>query len=235
MLNAHLLEDFDEQAQATLRSQLDQRIHLTTGSEVSPQTHILIGGRPSREQLVACSHLRAVIVPWAGVPESTRDLLRDFPRVTLHNLHHNAAATAEMALALLLSTSKFIVPIDQRLRAHDWSPRYAPSRAIGLHGRTALIVGYGQIGQRVGRACRALEMTVIATRRSRMEQDGVAEIHPMSDLSQLLARAEALIITAPLTPETKGLIGKKRTGAVAARGAAGQRGSWRDCRRSGLV
>ena len=123
-----------------------------------------------------------------------------------------------MALALLLSAAKFIVPIDQQLRANDWSPRYAPSRSIGLHGKTALIVGYGQIGQRVGRVCRALEMTVLATRRNRLEQDGVAEIHPISALPQLLPRSQALIITAPLTPETRGLIGEKEL-ALLPRGA----------------
>jgi phosphoglycerate dehydrogenase-like enzyme len=209
MLNVHLLEDFDESTPSELQALLDPRIHLTTGPIISPEAHILVGGRPTREQLTACPHLRALIVPWAGVPESTRELLRDFPQLTLHNLHHNAAATAEMALALLLSAAKFIVPIDQRLRANDWSPRYAASRSIGLHAKTALIVGYGQIGQRVGRVCRALQMTVLATRRAQVEQDDVAEVHPMADLPQLLPRSHALIITAPLTPATKGLIGEK--------------------------
>jgi len=208
-LNVHMLEDFDDATLTALKAQLDPRLHLTSGSAVVPDTHILVGGRPAREQLAACPDLRAVIVPWAGVPENTRELLRDFPRIMLHNLHHNAAATAEMALALLLSAAKFIVPIDQRLRANDWSPRYAPSRSIGLHNRTALIVGYGQIGQRVGRACHALEMTVLATRRHRVDEDDVAEVHPIADLPQLLPRAHALIITAPLTPETKGLIGER--------------------------
>lgn len=217
-VNVHLVEDFDEQTLAELREQLAVRVHLTTGSSVSPETHILIGGRPTREQLTVCPALHAVIVPWAGVPESTRELLRDFPQITLHNLHHNAAATAEMALALLFSAAKFIVPIDQRLRIHDWSPRYAPARSLGLHDKTALIVGYGQIGQRVGRVCRALEMTVLATRRNQPEPDGVAEIHPSSDLRQLLPRAHAVIITAPLTPETKGLLGAKEL-AMLPRGA----------------
>jgi phosphoglycerate dehydrogenase-like enzyme len=209
MLNVHILEDFDDAALADLRAQLDARIRLTIGVVVMPDTHILIGGRPAREQLSACAELRALIVPWAGVPENTREILHDFPHLTLHNLHHNAAATAEMVLALLLSAAKFIVPIDQRLRANDWSPRYAPSRSIGLQGKTALIIGYGQIGRRVGRVCRALEMTMLATRRQRAEQDDVVEVYASADLPQLLPRCHVLIITAPLTPATKGLIGER--------------------------
>ncbi len=218
MLNVHLLEDFDDSSMIALKAQLDPRIHLTTGSAVLPDTDILVAGRPAREQLAACHELRVLIVPWAGVPEGTRELLHDFPQLALHNLHHNAAATAEMALALLLSAAKFIVPIDQRLRANDWSPRYASPRSIGLNGRTALIIGYGQIGQRVGRACRALDMIVLATRRQRLEQDDVAEVHTIADLPHLLPRSHALIITAPLTPETKGLIGEKEL-ALLPRGA----------------
>jgi len=214
MLNAHILEDFDEPALALLRANLADSVQLTNGAEIPVDTHVLIGGRPTSEQLAACPFLRAIIVPWAGVPENTRELLCEFPHVTLHNLHHNAAATAEMALALLFAAAKFIVPLDQKLRANDWSPRYAPARSLGLEGKTALIIGYGQIGQRVGRVCHALGMNVIATRRNRIEQDDVAEVHPISDLPQLLPRAEAVVITAPLTPETKGLIGERELAAL---------------------
>jgi len=214
MIKAHVLEDFDEQTLALLQAHLAAAVHLTHGSEIPNDVHILIGAQPTRDQLAACPSLRAIIIPWAGMPENIRDMLREFPQVTLHNLHHNAAATAEMALALLFAAAKFIVPLDQKLRANDWSPRYAPSRSIGLAGKTVLIIGYGQIGQRVGRVCHALGMTVIATRRQHLESDDVAEIHPTSDLPHLLPRAHALIITAPLTPETKGLIGEKELAAL---------------------
>ena len=214
MIQAHVIEDFDDQALDLLRANLAASVQLTSGADLPGDTNIIIGGRPTREQLAACPDLRALIVPWAGVPENTRESLRDFPQVTLHNLHHNAAATAEMALALLFAAAKFIVPLDQKLRANDWSPRYAPSRSLGLEGKTALIIGYGQIGQRVGRVCHALGMNVIATRRTRIEQDDIAEVHPTSDLPQLLPSAQALIITAPLTPETKGMIGEKELAAL---------------------
>ncbi len=208
MINVHMLEAFEAEMLAELRAQLDERVRLTEG-ELPADTHILIGGRPTREQLLACPQLRALIVPWAGVPDSTQTLLREFPHIAVHNLHHNAAATAEYAVALLMAAAKFIVPMDRQLRLNDWTSRYAPARSIGLAGKTALIVGYGQIGQRVGRVCAALGMTVIATRRNRLEKDAVAEVFATSDLSALLPQANVIIITAPLTPETKDLIGEK--------------------------
>ena len=61
-------------------------------------------------------------------------------------------------------------------------------------------------------------MTVLATRRQRPEQDDVAEVHMIADLRRLLPRSHVLIITAPLTPETKGLIGEEEL-ALLPRGA----------------
>ena len=219
MINVHMLEEFDSETLAELRARLDNQLRLTEG-ELPSDTHILIGGRPTREQLMACPQLRAIIVPWAGVPDTTQAMLREFPHITVHNLHHNAAATAEYAIALLMAAAKFIVQVDKQLRLNDWSPRYAPSRSIGLAGKTALIIGYGQIGQRVGRACAALGMRVIATRRKAdASVRGVAEaisveVYPTSDLLKLLPQTNALIITAPLTPETKGLIGEKEIASL---------------------
>ncbi len=110
-INVHVLEDFDGQTLAVLRAGLDSSLNLTSGAELPIDVHILVGRRPTREQLAASPDLRAVIAPWAGIPESTQELLRGSPPMTLHNLQHNAAATAEMAITLLLATAKFIVPL----------------------------------------------------------------------------------------------------------------------------
>jgi phosphoglycerate dehydrogenase-like enzyme len=158
--------------------------------------------------LEAGANLKALIIPWAGLPESTRDLARDFPHIAVHNLHHNATSVAEMTAALMLAAAKFIVPMDRSLRAHDWTPRYEDNPAIQLHGRTALILGYGAIGRRVARICRGLGMRVLATRRhpERGGEEGV-ELHPPEALRALLPRAGVLVVALPQTPETEGLIG----------------------------
>lgn len=185
-------------------------IALTEGPEPPPQTQLLISGRPTRRQLAAAPDLRALIVPWAGLPGETRDLMRDFPDVATHNLHHNAAPVAELALMLLLAAAKFALRYDAALRRNDWRIRYErPAPTVLLDGRTALILGYGAIGRRVAAACRALGMTVLATRRrldAPMTEDGIA-VHPPGALHDLLPRAAALIVCLPHTPETDGLLG----------------------------
>jgi phosphoglycerate dehydrogenase-like enzyme len=129
--------------------------------------------------------------------------------VSVHNLHHNAAPVAELALMLLLAAAKFTVRYDRALRANDWRLRYErPAPTILLEGRTALILGYGAIGRRVAAACRALGMTTLATRRlDAPEMDGETEVHPAGALRNLLPRANAVIICLPHTPDTDGLLG----------------------------
>jgi len=209
-LHAHLTYPPDDESMAILQSQLEDAITITAGEVVPETTEILVAGRPTEVQLLASPNLRTLIVPFAGIPDSTHDLMSRYPQISVHNLHHNADVVAEAALMLLLAAAKFTVPFDQSLRRHDWSKRYQqPSPAVLLAGKTALILGYGAIGQRLARLCRGLEMNVLAIRRRVPEaSDGVAqEVHAPDALHALLPRAHALIVASPHTSETDGLIG----------------------------
>jgi phosphoglycerate dehydrogenase-like enzyme len=211
MIDVHLLDDLEPQDLADLSRQLDPNIVVTTGKELPKQPHfqILVAGRPERRHLSASPELRALVIPWAGVPDPTRKLAADFPSLTVHNLHHNAAPTAELALGLLFAAAKFILPFDQDLRRGDWQRRYAPSPAVLLAGKNALVLGLGEIGQRIARVCLALDMQVFAVKR---HPDHIPpgleaiEIHPPEELPQLLAHCQVLVIALPLTVETRGLI-----------------------------
>jgi phosphoglycerate dehydrogenase-like enzyme len=207
-LPVHLLQlPYTQDTVAELRARLHPDVHLTASLELpSPaRFRILVAGRPQREHLLASPDLEALIVPWAGIPAATRELLLDFPHIALHNLHHNALPVAEQAIALLLAACKFVVPMDRALRAHDWTPRYEPSPSLLLQGRMALVLGYGAIGRQVAALCRGLGMEVVAVRRRATPgPEGVAGI---SELHALLPRAGAVIVCLPSTAETEGLIG----------------------------
>lgn len=194
-----------------LQTHLGSRFSITVGEDLpeEPDFHVLVAGRPTQEQIEASPDLRALVVPFAGIPAETRALLLKYPDLAVYNLHHNADATAEMALALLLSAAKCIIPIDRKFRQNDWSPRYQPNPSVLLHGKTALILGYGAIGKRVARSCLALGMDVQATRRQtqvRQVDDMGVVIHPAASLVDLLPGADALVVCLPLTEETKGLL-----------------------------
>ena len=200
----------DDEVRAARHSALDPSVTIYHGPELPDPAdyHILISGRPTIEQLEASPNLRAVLIPWAGLPAETGKLMTDYPHIAVHNLHHNAVTTAETALTLMMAAAKFTVPIDKKLRANDWSPRYQPNPALILAGKTALILGYGHIGQHIGRVCAAMGMRVLGIRAHPVE-DPVAEVHPPEMLHTLLPKSNLLLITLPLTEETRGIIGKE--------------------------
>ncbi len=209
----HYLHPPDHESINFLRARLLPQVHLSTADDgsVPADITVLIAGRPEQELLEKSKSLSAVIVPWSGIPDETRQLIASFSGIMLHNLHHNAAPVAELALTLLLAVAKIVVPLDRSLREHDWTPRYLPSESLLLEGKTALILGYGAIGRRVAHYCRHLRMDVMAIRRNPESNDDREEvtIHRPEALHTLLPSANALMICLPRTQETIGLIGQK--------------------------
>ncbi len=209
MLRVHILKPYGDDWLQDLQARLDDSIVLT-GGEVDPagaDYDILVAGVPERVQLEASPNLKALVIPWAGLPVKTREMLPDFPDLKVYNIHHNAAPAAEQALALLLATARDTVNIDREFRANNWSATHDNDRAFLLEGRTALILGYGAIGRRIGRTCLALGMKVSAVRRyPRQEPDDPIAVHPAAELKTLLAGAEVLFVCLPLTEDTEGLL-----------------------------
>eukprot|EP00933_Yihiella_yeosuensis_P017355 TRINITY_DN14512_c2_g1_i1.p1 TRINITY_DN14512_c2_g1~~TRINITY_DN14512_c2_g1_i1.p1 ORF type:complete len:386 (+),score=43.80 TRINITY_DN14512_c2_g1_i1:68-1225(+) len=214
---------FSSEVVPTFSAMLDEGVCLTSGVKPPSDAEILIGGFPTEDQLKTCSDsLKSIIVPFAGMPSTTGNLVERLGldgRVTVHNVHHNAVSTAEMAVSLCLCAAKQILPVDQRLRQGDWSPRGVPAVSVPdpwpqvtLHKKVALVLGYGYIGKRVAAVLSALGMKVHALRASCSRQylDGEILVHPAADLEKLLGEVTVLIICLPGTSQTDGLIGKKQ-------------------------
>jgi phosphoglycerate dehydrogenase-like enzyme len=214
LVKVHLLQSYKPEWIEELRDRLDENIQVTTGAQIPspPDYHILVSGRPNRDFLEASPNLHTVIIPWAGLPDGGAALLREFPHVSLHNLHHNAIATAETALALLFAAAKHTMHFDRKLRMHDWRRHHPVNPAILLDGKTVLVLGYGSVGQHVAKGCRGMGMQVLGVRRNPLKpilEDWANEVHPLEAMHDLLPRANVLMITLPLTDETRGLIGER--------------------------
>jgi phosphoglycerate dehydrogenase-like enzyme len=220
-MKIHILHPPNEAALSLLQEKLDPGIELTLGDQIPEpaEYRVLVGGVPSREFVEASPNIKNLVIPWAGLPTTTRELMLEFPEIAVHNLHHNAAPTAETALALLFAAAKFVIPYDQSLRAHDWTMRYQPNPSMLLNGKTALILGYGAIGQYAGKVLRAMDMRVLGVRRNpETSFDNCADIYALEALPRLLPQADVLLIALPLTPETENLIGEAEL-ALLPRGA----------------
>jgi phosphoglycerate dehydrogenase-like enzyme len=153
-----------------------------------------------------------VVVAHAGIPST----LAGIPNVPpIFNVHHNAQSTGEVAILLLLALQRRVIVADRGCRNGDWSPKKAlahPNAGCSstAYNSTVVVLGYGAVGRYICRVLRALGSTVIAVRRHGVRggepSDDATAVHPTSDLPTLLPRATALVIAAPLTSETRGLL-----------------------------
>ena len=142
-MKVHFLHPLDDQQERVLTAALEAGVSWSSGeikSELAG-TEILVAGRPKSADLLRLPDLRMLIIPWTGLPEETKEVLENFPDLDVHNLHHNAAPTAEIAIGLLLAAAKQIIPFDRSLRKGNWLPRYENRDSILLSGKRALVIG----------------------------------------------------------------------------------------------
>ncbi|HUO73383.1 MAG TPA: D-glycerate dehydrogenase [Solirubrobacteraceae bacterium] len=122
-------------------------------------------------------------------------------------------ATADLAIALMLSVTRRLGEGDRLLRAATpWSWHMFFMLGTGLAGKTLGIIGLGAIGQATARRARAFGMEIVYTARHRapeaVEEDlGGARHLP---LGELLGTADVVSIHCPMTPETRHLIDAAR-------------------------
>lgn len=203
LIRVHIGWQPDTAFSEALQQGLPDGVSVTTGDAPHPDTEILVWGRPSLEQMRRLPSLRAVVVPFTGVPQETIEAVRALEGVTLHNLHHNAPATAEMAIALMFAAAKRLIPADAEFRQSGWKAREQPP-AMLLSGKRAVVLGYGEIGRRIADCCRGIGMSVTAVSRT-----GGGGALPVNRLHEALPEADALLLALPATSETEGLIGEE--------------------------
>ena len=212
MLRVHLLQEPCEELLSGLEKLLNKGITLTCAENLPdrPDYDILVCGVPGSEAVEASPNLRCLIIPWSGLPRKTRELMLRYPQIPVHNIHHNALPAAETAITLMLAAAKNLIPIDRALRHGDWSRRYGPASSLILTGKRALVLGYGAIGRELAARCLGFGMAVSAIGSGQTDRTNPqVKIYPRSSLYDLLPLADVLLLSLPLTTETKGLIGDR--------------------------
>jgi phosphoglycerate dehydrogenase-like enzyme len=124
-------------------------------------------------------------------------------------------ALAEFALAALLFFAKDL----RRLVAQQAAGAWTAFDMERLEGRTVGIVGYGDIGRAVAARLRPLGVEILALRRrpDLSREDPLAtEVLPPGRLLELMARADGVVVAAPLTPQTHRLVGRDAIAAMKA-------------------
>lgn len=132
----------------------------------------------------------------------------------------NATPVSEMALALMLSVYRNLVPMTSGIMAGKWEREEYSKRSYTLQGKNIGIYGGGNIGRKVAVLCRAFGANVMYYDPYRLSKEQ-EEALGMTFVSQetLWAESDILTLHAPLTEETRGIISdevlaKMKDGAV---------------------
>lgn len=165
-------------------------------------------GPMNSSQLQAAPNLRWIQSPSAGV-----EWMRNAPElaerdITVCNTRGAHATTiAEHTMGMLVFLTRGFGPLHKAQQRHEWGVPEG-TRLVGLVGLKMGIVGLGNIGRQIAKRAAAFEMDVIAVDVNPMDKpDFVSDLQLMDGMPALLRESDVVVVTVPITAETRGMIG----------------------------
>lgn len=199
------------------RLRVDSPPDRVTADRLLPEAEVVLGWAVRRENFALARRLRWIHVTAAGVGGLLFPELVESEVLVSNARGMHADSMAEHAIGVLLAFARKLHLARDLQHGRHWGQhelvREAPAFGT-LEGATLGIVGFGAIGRAVARRARALGMRVIGLRR-RPGSGGEAHAEwGLERLHDLLAESDAVVLAAPLTSETRGLIGAAELGRM---------------------
>src|SRR5262245_38993769 len=203
-----------------VRKRLEAACDIVTGDEVAVlqelgEAEVLVSMGFDAAMAAAGPRLRLVQVPGAGLDRIDRSQLR--PGLALANAYGHEAGIAEYIIGAMIALTRAFSRIDQKLRTGQWESQWSvggppPPLWSELSGKTLGILGFGHIGEALARRAKAFDMQVCAVRRQAQPEApaGVTFIGGPEQLDAVLRSSDYLAITLSLSPETRGLLDRRR-------------------------
>jgi len=166
------------------------------------EADILITNHVSEDVLDRAENLKWLQVLSSGVAKYPLDQLRADDVLLTNASGVHAEPIAEQVLGYILLFERRLLDAIAQQDRREW--RRHSGREI--QGRTLGVVGLGKVGRQVAERAAALDLDVIGTKRTALEIESVSDVYEPDKLGTVLARSDYVVLTCPLTPETRGLI-----------------------------
>ncbi len=141
----------------------------------------------------------------AGIGQMVKRVGLDQTKITFTTASGvHARPLADFCLMAMLMFAKNYVWMDRDKKAKRWE-RYCGEE---LTGKTLAIVGVGRVGQEVARHGKRMDMRVTGMRRSSAPVPDIDKLFDRAELHAMLREADFLVLAAPHTSETEGIIGE---------------------------
>ncbi|MGH9514115.1 MAG: D-2-hydroxyacid dehydrogenase [Terriglobales bacterium] len=194
---------------------------LTSYENVEQQikdVEILFGISIRPEQFLAAQKLRWIHSQAAAVHQLMFPELVNSNVIITNARDVHGPVVAEQVMAMIYALAKQIAAAVRFQEKHEWgqdtiSKMIAPRE---IAGTTLGLVGVGSIGRNVAKHAAALGMYVVAVREhpEKEKPEHVDEVWPSSQLLHLLGQSDYVVLSAPVTPASTGLIGKEQLAAM---------------------
>ena len=198
-------EEADKIRELTGRDILDVD-NLKDRVDILDQVEILIPSfRFKAEDLALLPNLKWIQAFSAGVNTYPLKEIRERGIILTNSSGVHGPQMTDHIMGMILSFSRALMPSIRNQRNKEWRTDYLISE---LTNKEMLVVGAGSIGKLLARKAKAFDMRVVGLKRTPEEIPYYDEVRPLEELKESMRSADYVVILAPLTPETRGLIGK---------------------------
>lgn len=167
----------------------------------------------NRDAFLAAKKLEWIQSPSSGVDSYLRipELIKSPVYLTSASGTHGACL-AESAMAMIFAFTRGIRHCVLSQQEQSWNAgKKARSRILELTGSTMGIIGFGAVGRALAKRAQAFDMRIIAVDMYPKDKpDYVDELWNLERLDDLLKESDYVVVTAPRTPETLGMIGAEQ-------------------------
>jgi phosphoglycerate dehydrogenase-like enzyme len=191
----------------------DGRIHGDANESAFEDAEVLLLGSVPASVLdhvvTRSSRLRWIHSAAAGVDRVTTPVVRERGLMVTNARGVFSRPIAEYVVMMSLAIARRLPQLLELQRERTWQPL----RGRELSELTIGIVGYGSIGVELSRLLAPFGCRVLATRRHPERGAGDAsnvELHGLDRLDEVLRASDIVVVAAPLTDETAGLIGAEQ-------------------------
>ncbi|MFC1870011.1 phosphoglycerate dehydrogenase [Chloroflexota bacterium] len=168
--------------------------------------------RLTAKVIQAAKKLQVIARAGAGVDTIDVDAATRCGIVVVNAPTGNTMSAAEHTIALMLALSRHIPQANASLKAGAW--KRSEFMGIEVRDKTLGIIGLGNIGTEVAKRARALEMKIIGYDPF-ISVDHAKNLKvALVPLEQIIRESDFITVHIPLTPQTKGVIGKKELAMV---------------------
>lgn len=171
------------------------------------------------EQFLSAKKLRWIHSPAAAVHLFMYPELINSDVILTNARDVHAPVVAEQVMAMMFAIARRIPESVRFQLKHVWAQGIFWDEGLSpteLGGATLGLVGLGSIGGNVASRASAMGMKVIAVREhaDRPKPEHVDEVLPTSQLDKLLSRSDYVVLSPPVTPATRGMIGRAQLAAM---------------------